>query len=409
MFLMFAVIGAWVPLFSVRLDQLGFTPLEIALASATGAMAYLTAPVAAGQVADRWFAAERCLAVGGLVGGGLLWLLAELHDPTAVFWTCLAFWSIMVPVITIGNALTFSHLDDPTRRFGTIRLWGTVGWVAAGWLVGLWWWLGKEPWREALGLAPPTGANIFHLGAILAWVLALYALTLPHTPPQRHGQGWLAPLQALRLLRHRDFTVYLVGSFGLYLTIPINSQVTPLLLKSVGIGREELAPLLTISQSMEVLLLLLLPHLMDRLGVRATMLLGLATWTAGLSVFALGQPTWLVVAALACNGVCVACFMVAGQVFLNTRAGGTIRASTQSLLVFVNGIGLLLGNLLVGVVRQQTEPAFAPTYWTAVTLDLALIAFFITGFPRRPGSGATAATTVTPAALSCAEPAENLK
>ena len=59
---------------------------------------------------------------------------------------------------------------------------------------------------------------------------------------------------------------------------------------------------------------------------RGTMLLGLMTWTFGLAVFAAGQPTWLVVAALACNGVCVACFMVAGQVFLNSRAAGHIRA-----------------------------------------------------------------------------------
>jgi MFS family permease len=383
MFLLYAVMGAWVPLFSVRLAHLGFTPVEIALASATAALSYLAAPLAAGQMADRWFAAERCLAVGSLAAGALLWLLADLEEPGAVFCACLAFWLLMVPIITIGNALTFAHLAEPGRHFGKIRLWGTIGWMAAGWVVGLWWWLGELPWRDSLGLPPPGLGDIFHVGALMAWLLAVYALTLPHTPPLRHGQGWLAPLQAVKLARHRDFAVYLLGSFGLYLTIPFNSQMTPLLLQAVGIPREDLAPLLTLSQSMEIAMLALLPALLGRLGVRGTMVVGLGTWTAGLAVFALGRPTWLVVAALACNGVCIACFVVAGQVFLNHRAGGAIRASTQSLLVFVNGVGLLLGNMLVGWVREGTEPGFGPAYWTGVGLGLALVGFFVVGFPRQ--------------------------
>src|SRR5439155_462711 len=84
MFLMFAVMGCWVPLFSVRLDELHFSALDIALASATAAMSYLAAPLAAGQVADRWFPAERCIAVGSVVAGALLWLLADLDNPSTV-------------------------------------------------------------------------------------------------------------------------------------------------------------------------------------------------------------------------------------------------------------------------------------------------------------------------------------
>jgi MFS family permease len=410
MFLMFAVMGAWVPLFTVRLGELGFTPWDIALASATAAVSYLAAPLAAGQMVDRWFPAERCLALGSLVAGALLWLLAGLEDATAVFWTCLAFWAIMVPVITIGNALTFSHVDDPARDFGKIRVWGTFGWALPGWLLGLWWWDGMETLVEALGMPPPSTANIFHLGAIVCWVLAAYALTLPHTPPKRHSQSWLAPLAALRLLRHRDFAVYLLTSLGLYVTIPFNTQMTPLLLQaSSGIPRSLLAPLLTIGQSMEVGMLVFLPYLLSRLGVRGTMLVGLMAWTTGLSVFALGKPTWLVAAALACNGLFVACFMVAGQVFLNSRASGSIRASTQSLLVFVNGVGLLMGNLLAGWVRQQTGPAFTPTYQTAVALSLALLAFFVVGFSRHAANGAPPPLEPVPAAASCTQPAENLQ
>jgi nucleoside transporter len=391
MFLMFAAMGCWIPVFSVRLQELRFTPRDIALASATAAVAYLIAPVAAGQVADRWFAAERCIAVGGVVAGALMWYLAGLDDPEAVFGVCLVYWMVMVPVVTIANALTFTHLHDPARHFGKVRLWGTVGWVTAAWLVGLWLWLGRQDWWHELwhwvgGTCPSASlADIFRVGALTAFALAAYALTLPHTPPRRRGEGWLAPLQALRLVRQRDFAVYLIGSLVLYATIPFNSQVTPLLLQAIGFAREDLGPLLTIAQSMEILMLAVLPRILGRLGVRGTMLLGLTTWTAGLSVFALGQPTWLVVAALACNGVCVVCYMVAGQVFLNSRAAGHIRASTQSLLVFVNGLGLLVGNLLVGEVRERTKPEFMPTYLTGASLALAVVVFFLVGFPRTGG------------------------
>src|SRR5207302_10925997 len=159
----------------------------------------------------------------------------------------------------MGNALTCAHLDDPAARFGKVRMWGTLGWVASAWLLGLWLWLGRQPWWAQWPPLETSLADIFHVGAVMAFALAAYALTLPHTPPRRRGQGWLAPLQALRLARDRDFAVYLAGSFLLYTTIPFNSQVTPLLLRSIGIPADQLAPLLTLAQSMEVLMLALLP------------------------------------------------------------------------------------------------------------------------------------------------------
>ncbi|HYV39038.1 MAG TPA: MFS transporter, partial [Gemmataceae bacterium] len=231
--------------------------------------------------------------------------------------------------------------------------------------------------------------DIFRLGAVCSFALAAYALTLPHTPPKRRGQDWLAPLQALRLLRDRDFAVYMSVSLVLYMTTAMQGQVTPLLLKSLGIPDKVLAPLTTIAQSSEVLTLIFLPVIQRRLGIRGTMAMGLISWTTGLVVYGLGQPTWLVVAAQACNGLCVVCFMVNGQVFLNSRAAGHIRASTQSLLIFVNGVGLIGGSFVAGELRAWTAPDFAPTLLTAAGMSLALVIFFLTFF-----SGAQPAAAV---------------
>src|SRR5262245_29945372 len=117
MLLLYAPAGALVPLFSLRLQELHFSPLQIGLACATQAMEGIIGPLAVGQVADRWFPAERCLAFCSAGAGGLLWLLARLTEPAVVFPVALAFWLLMVPCLTLGVALAFSHLPEPVRDF----------------------------------------------------------------------------------------------------------------------------------------------------------------------------------------------------------------------------------------------------------------------------------------------------
>jgi len=372
MFLQYAPSGAIVPLFSLRLEELGFTPVEVGWGCAGAALASLAAPLAAGQVADRWLASERCIALCAGIAGVLLWQLADLRSFPAVFAATLAYWLVMVPAITLGTSLCFTHLLSPERQFGPIRLWGTIGWVLPIWALG--------GWFAYLG---PGGdlADMFRVAAVLSWSLAAYALSLPHTPPARRGVGWLAPLAALKLLRRRAFAVYTLSALTLCVTLPFSGQVTPLLLKHLGVPRPLLCLTLTIAQSMEVVALALLPVLLLRLGVRGTMVLGLAAWVLALTLLMLGAPLGLVIGSLALNGVNICCFLVAGQVFVNRLARGSIRASTQGLLTFINGIGLLIGNVLTGMVRKAVHEEFPPTFAVAAVIALLLTVGFGLGFP----------------------------
>ncbi len=138
MFLYYAIQGAFVPLFSLRLQELGLTPLEMGWACATQALAALVAPLVAGQIADRWLPAERCLAICAVLSGTLLWVLADLESPSAIFTGSLALWLVLGPASTLSTALSFAHLPEQGRHFGQIRLWGTIGWATSGWLVGFW-------------------------------------------------------------------------------------------------------------------------------------------------------------------------------------------------------------------------------------------------------------------------------
>src|SRR5262249_18810743 len=119
------------------LTKLGFTPIELGWVCAAQSLATLAAPLA-GQVADRWIAAERCLSVCAFACGCLLWTLADLTTFPAVFAISLAYWMVMVPTLTLGTSLSFTHLAAPENDYGRIRLWGTLGWVAAVWLLSFW-------------------------------------------------------------------------------------------------------------------------------------------------------------------------------------------------------------------------------------------------------------------------------
>jgi MFS family permease len=380
MFLYYAIQGAFVPVFSLRLYELGLTPLEMGWACAAQALAALVAPLVAGQVADRWLPAEHCLSICALLSGILLWVLADLASAAAIFAGSLAVWLVLGPASSLSAALSFAHLPQRGLHFGQIRLWGTVGWVVSGWLVG--YWLGKPAWLSWVSSRTPIPelADAFRLAALLAFAVSGYALTLPHTPPLRRLAKQLAPLKALGLLRDPPFAVYWVSLLGVCITLPFTTQVVPLLLAGLGIPRAWISPTLTLGQSMEIASLALLPMLLLRLGMRGTMLLGLAAWALFLSLLTLGKPWWLVVASLSLNGLCICGFIVAGQVFANGRAPQDVRASVQGLLTVSSGFGLLAGNLLVGWVRQLAYEEFVPTFGVGAMIATTLVIVFFAGF-----------------------------
>jgi hypothetical protein len=311
-------------------------------------------------------------------------LLADLTDPTAVFWTSLAFWMAMAPSLTLGTSLSFAHLEHPPRDFGHVRAFGTVGWVIASWTLGFWLTgrhLAPEWARDFFPDVTRKGLpEAFRLGAVLAFLYAAYALTLPHTPPKKVPRAVLAPVAALRLLRERSFAIYCMVCLGWSVTAPFTTQLNPLLMNAAGIDRFWLTVTLSIAQASEVTSLALLPIFLVRLGEKRTMRFGLAAWTLYLCILTKGTPIWLAIISLLGNGICICCFLVAGQVYINTRARGDIRVSAQSLLTCLTGIGMLVGNLLVGWVRGTFEGRFWPTYAVAAGISLCMLVIFFLGF-----------------------------
>jgi MFS family permease len=392
MFLQYAAPGAVLPLYSLRLAQLGFSEMEVACCCATQAVATVAVSLLAGHAADRWFSAERCLAVCSLLAGLDLWLLATLTSPWAVFLATLVFWLLTGPILMLGTTICFSHLPRPDQQFGQVRMWGTVGWMTAAWLLSYWFenpdWLCR--WVSWLRPCTPHSEwpDLFRLGGLLAFALAGYALILPRTPPRPNAGGGPAPLAALGVLRGWPFVIYSACMLGVCVTLPFTTQGTPLLLNQLGVSQAWLPRTLSLAQVTEVISLGLLPMLLLRLGIRGTMLLGLGSWTAALSVLAVGRPLALVVGSLGFNGLCISGFLVAGQVFLNRQAHGGLRASVQALFTFVNGVGMLIGNLLVGWLRRCAGGELPQAFAVGAALTMILLMVFLVGFRDRSAAAA---------------------
>jgi MFS family permease len=387
MFVAYLMPGTVVPLFSKHLQDLGFSPLLLALCCATQAVGVVFGGPLISQVADRWFPANRCLVVCSLLAGVCLWGLAAVRHPVAVFALTATFWMLCSPATLMVNTICFTHLTAAGKPFGGVRMWGTFGWMVAGWVVGLW--LASPAWfptvRATLAFLPWDGtlADAFRLGGIFGLILALYGLTVPHTPPQPAQESGLAPLAAYRLLRGPSFAVYCICILGVCITLPFTYQATPLLLHQLGTPDELLPATLTIAQSTELLTLPFLTLILGRFGFRGSMMFGLASWALAMLILAIGFPWGLVVGSQVLNGLCLTCFLIAGQVYVNHLARPDLRASVQGLLNSVNGVGMILGHLIVGLLRWLHNGDTHLTFLVAAILTACLVPVFYLGF-REP-------------------------
>ncbi|NDH07980.1 hypothetical protein EBX93_19050, partial [bacterium] len=256
MFLQFAIPGSFLPMYSIRLKELSFSPMEMAICCATHGIGALLAPLGA-QLADRYFAAEKCVSVFCFLGSILLVALSNATGFWAMALLTLVFWLLIVPMMVLCSTICFTHLQNPEKQFGFVRF------KCRGCVFGL--------------------------------IVTIYAFTLPHTPPRPNKQEKFAPLAAMRLLKGWPFATYCLCTLGVCITMPFTTQASPLLLEHLGIVQPWLSPTLTISQVSEVISLFMLPMFLIRLGLRGSMVFGLICWLAALCILAVGEPAWLVI------------------------------------------------------------------------------------------------------------------
>ncbi len=345
MFLEFFIWGAWYVTLGTWLGAtLGFSGEQIGITYGTTAIAAMISPFFVGMFADRFFATDRLLAVLHALGALALFYASVQTSFGPLYAVVLVYTLFYMPTLALTNSLAFRQMTDPGREFPGIRVWGTIGWIVAGLVVGA---LGWEA----------TAAPV-RLAALGSWALAIFSLGLPRTPPLKTGKtGWrdVLGLDALQLMTDRSFAIFVLGSFLVCIPLQFYYAFANPFLNELGVSNA--AGKMTMGQMSELGFMLLMPWFFRRLGVKNMLLVGMAAWVTRYVLFAYGNNAslvWMLYLGIILHGICYDFFFVTGQIYVDQKAPGNVRAAAQGFITFVTyGVGMLIGSWLSGKVVDQ--------------------------------------------------------
>lgn len=358
MFLQFFIWGAWfVTLFLI----LGGNRLAdiIGKSYSSAPIAAMIAPLFLGLVADRFFPSERVMGALLLLGGVFMLMVPRAvaaGNGSMVVWLFTGHMLCYMPTLGLGNTIAFSHL--PAEVFPRVRVWGTIGWIAAGLVTGF---LG---WSASI--------NLFWMAGITSLVLGAYCFTLPHTPPPAAGKPLeirsVFMLDAFQLLAKPAFLVFIICSTLICVPLAYYYANTSGFLGNMGF--EQPASAMTIGQMSEIIFMLLVPFFFRRLGVKWMILVGMLAWVGRYLLFAFGAPdqvVWMLFLGIALHGICYDFFFVTGFIYTDRTAPKEIRGQAQSMLVFfTQGVGMFAGFKVADMKLAPVRDA-AANLTTAVT------------------------------------------
>ena len=373
MFLQYAIWGSWAPVLSAYLqNDLGFSGTQIGLIYSLLPLATIISPFLGGQIADRYFPTEKLIALLQLAGGGFLLLVAATTDYTTMIWLMLIYSILYAPTLALTNSIAMINMANSEKEFGSIRVWGTIGWITAGLSLAFW-----RSLAEAQQV-PTIQGDTLVLAGIFSIVMGLLAFGLPHTPPRKEGSNPWAFLEALKMLKSKNMIIFFVIAFIVATELQFYYVLTAPFLTSdqIGVANARVSGVMVIAQLAEIIVMaVLLPRFLPKYGIRKVMLMGIVAWPLRYAIFAIGGPTWLVLASLALHGFCYVFFFTAAFIYMDQIAPKDIRHSAQSLITLILlGFGNYLGALFSGLVQSIFTSADQGTNWTGVFL----VPFFLT-------------------------------
>ena len=381
MFLQFFVWGAWYVTMGPYMNSNGMSD-AIATAYTVGPIAAIISPFFLGMIADRFFSSERVLASMHLLGGIFLCLapMAAQQSNTLFIVVVLAHMLCYMPTLGLTSSLAMHNMTNSEKQFPMIRVFGTIGWIAANLVISQ---LGYD-----------TSANMFYLAGGSAIALGIFSFTLPHTPAPSKGKPFsindALGLDSLVLLKRRSFAVFCLCSF--LVCIPLSAYYAYAGTFVGEMGIEKIAQTMSFGQMSEIFFMLIMPFFFVRLGVKWMLAVGMLAWVLRYALFAMAAPDqvyWMILIGIALHGICYDFFFVTGQIYVDNESGPKIRGQAQGFFVLLTqGLGMLIGAQLMGVIysRSQNEAGVVDwkSLWTfPAVFALVVLIIFVLFFKHR--------------------------
>lgn len=360
-FLEFFIWGSWlITVGAYWFQNRQWSGAEFGAIFSTMGLSAIFMPALAGIVADRYLNAERLLGLCHLIGAVVLFYLPQVNDPGQFYWVLLFYMLFYMPTISLANTVSYTVLvgagKDIVKEFPPIRVWGTVGFIVAMWVVSLLRW--------------ETSALQFYVAASASVLLGLYAFTLPACPP-KYAQTKstsltsLLGLQAFSLFRNYKMALFFLFAMLLGAALQLTNAYGDTFLHDFdkiekyknSVAVQYPAIIMSISQMSETLFILAIPFFLRRFGIKTVMLFSMVAWVFRFGLFAYGDPgdgLWMIILSCIVYGMAFDFFNISGSLFVDTQVSPSIRASAQGIFMMMsNGFGAWLGSTISGMVIQQ--------------------------------------------------------
>ncbi|MHA6205209.1 nucleoside permease [Dyella soli] len=359
-FLQFFVWGSWLLTIGAYWFQTKqWSGAQFGAIFSTMGIASLFMPSLMGVVADKWINAEKLYGLLHVGGAVVLFCVPMVQSPGLMFWVMLINMMFYMPTISLSIAVAYNALKsdgkDIIRDYPPIRVWGTVGFIAALWTVSL--------------LHLETSSGQFYVASGAALLLGLYAFTLPTCPPRfqrKPNQSLLDTLglTSFSLFRDTRMAVFFMFAMLLGAALQLTNAYGDTFLHDFArmdeykdlVAVRYPAIIMSISQISETLFILAIPFFLRRFGIKTVMLISMLAWTLRFGLFAYGNPgpgLWMIVLSCIVYGMAFDFFNISGSLFVEGQSDPSIRASAQGLfMLMTNGIGAVLGSSLSGVIIQ---------------------------------------------------------
>ena len=381
MFLQYFIWGAWyVTMGTYMIEHFHEEGIGKAIGRAYSGLAIATmiSPFFVGMIADRFFAAQRIMGALHLLGAAVLFMATKIDNSSAFFWVILFYSLLYMPTIALSNSIAFFQMNDPGKQFPWIRVFGTLGWIVAGLIIG--------------GLKIEPTVYTFIIAAGVSVLLGLLSFVLPNTPPK--GKVPTSASQALGvdafvLFKSRPYLVFFIAAILVCIPLSFYYGWANPFLNELGVNNA--AGKMTLGQFSEALFILAIPFLFNRIGVKNMLLMGMTAWLLRYVCFAYGNTganMWMLYAGIILHGICYDFFFVTGYMYTEKKAGEKIKSAAQGLFTFATyGLGMFIGTQISGRVVDKYASAeghnwkgvwFVPAY-----IALGVLIYFILFFREK--------------------------